>query len=137
MCHTQTLVPIPDDLLADIDFDATHPEFGLDGAGRQCFAIDSCIVAALLAVWAAGYKTLGCCCGHGQVAGGIITIDTSDAGRAYAGPRTPTQERYAEIHSSGRGPAATPPALGAGLQRFESSRPDQPNDGIPDDEIPF
>jgi len=101
MCHEQTLVKIPG-LCADyreeaLHFDATHPEFGIDADGDKCFRIDSCIVPALLAVWAAGYRTLGCCCGHGQGAGGIITLDT-----AHGKPKTGTQERFAELHATGR-----------------------------------
>lgn len=74
MCGTTTLVPIPEWARAREWFDETHPEFGIDEEGRQCFAIDSCIVSALKAVWAAGFKTLGCCCGHGQ-GSGVISLD--------------------------------------------------------------
>lgn len=97
------LVPIPahmDSVLAVVKAladDATDVEFGRDEQGRACFRIDGCIVDALKAVWAAGYKTLGCCCGHGQNAGGIITIDN---GTFSLAPRTGTQERYAAIHAT-------------------------------------
>ena len=81
MCTTSTLVPIPPLLLPyygpDSMFDPTHPEYGVDEQGRKCFVLDTCIVPALLAVWAAGMKTLGCCCGHGQRSGGVISLDTS------------------------------------------------------------
>lgn len=80
MCLTSTLVPIPPLLLPYYQgpgqWDPTHPEYGIDAEGRKCFAIDSCIVAAVQAVWAAGIKTLGCCCGHGQRSGGVISLDT-------------------------------------------------------------
>ena len=92
MCLTSTLVPIPDLLLPyygpGSGFDPTHPEFGIDGAGRKCFAIDSCIVEAVEAVWKAGSKTLGCCCGHGQRSGGVISLDTGrlfESGRPVGG----------------------------------------------------
>lgn len=104
MCETQTLVPIPE--WADAStFDADHPEYGIDADGRKCFAIDTCIVPALLAVWAAGYRTLGCCCGHGQVSGGVIsgimTLDTGAPG--YRGPRTETQRQMGRVHSAAIG----------------------------------
>lgn len=72
MCEHPTLVPIPEWALEN--FKAGHPEYGVNEEGRQCFRIDSCIVAALEAVWAAGFKTLGCCCGHGQ-GYGVISLD--------------------------------------------------------------
>lgn len=75
MCSAQTLIPIPEWATWNWDnFDVTHPEYGLDSQGRKCFQIDSCIVPALLAVWEAGFKTLGCCCGHGQ-GRGVISLD--------------------------------------------------------------
>ena len=89
MCDKGTLIPIPDGYdWALANFDPTHPEYGLDDQGRKCFRIDSCIVPALLAVWAAGFKTLGCCCGHGQ-GNGVISIDfglheRDDAGEVMA-----------------------------------------------------
>lgn len=83
-------------------------EFGRNEQGHACFRIDGCIVGALLAVWAAGFKTLGCCCGHGQAAGGIITIDS---GTFSTTPRTGTQERYATIHAGHPDPCG--PAAGA------------------------
>ena len=92
------LVPIPNHMpeaQAMHADDVDDVEFGRDERGRLCFIIDGCIVDALKAVWAAGYKTLGCCCGHGQNAGGIITIDN---GTFSCTPRTGTQERYAAIH---------------------------------------
>lgn len=77
MCMTSTKVPIPALLLPYYaDVDVTHPEYALDEAGRVCFVMDSCIVEAVKAVWAAGMKTLGCCCGHGQRSGGVISLDT-------------------------------------------------------------
>lgn len=103
MCSSLRLIPIPD-LLADYrepgnGFDPAHPEFGIDAAGRKCFSIDSCIVPALEAVWSANYRTLGCCCGHGQAAGGIITLDT-----AHGTPTTDTQRSFAHLHSSETNP---------------------------------
>jgi hypothetical protein len=92
------LVPIPDHMPeARANFEPYGPEYAWDAQNRPCFSIDACIAPALLAVWAAGYKTLGCCCGHGQDAGGIITID---AGTFSAHPRTGTQERFAAIHEA-------------------------------------
>jgi len=97
----QVLVPIPNHMadvrapVADLCEDADNREFGRDAEGRSCFRVDRCIAPALLAVWAAGFRTLGCCCGHGQDAGGIITLDT---GTFSADPRTGTQERFAALH---------------------------------------
>jgi len=74
MCKS-TLVPIPPHLPESLEhFDATHPEYGYDAEGRKCFRMDGCIVDAVLAVWAAGFKTLGCCCGHGS-GHGVISLD--------------------------------------------------------------
>lgn len=75
MCETRELVPIPDWAQWSLSqFDKSHPEYGFDEMDRRCFAIDACIVPALLAVWAAGFKTLGCCCGHGQ-GYGVVSLD--------------------------------------------------------------
>ena len=75
MCTETTFVPIPAWATRSLSiFDANHPEFGIDNQGRKCFAIDSCIAPALQAVWDAGFKTLGCCCGHGQ-GYGVISLD--------------------------------------------------------------
>ena len=76
MCTDQILIPIP--AWGDSSrFDASHPEYGLNSEGQQCWQIDACIAPALLAVWVAGYKTLGCCCGHGGP--GVISLDLGDA----------------------------------------------------------
>ena len=77
MCESNesTLVRIPEWATWSLEqFDASHPEFGLNAEGQRCFRIDACIVPALLAVWEAGFKTLGCCCGHGQ-GYGVISLD--------------------------------------------------------------
>lgn len=95
MCSETRMIAIPE--WADAAFDETHPEFGRTDDGTPAFAIDACIADALLAVWTAGYRTLGCCCGHGQEAGGIITLDTAGAGQGE--PVTQTQRRWAEIHT--------------------------------------
>ncbi len=55
-----------------------HPEYACDDEGRACFRLDGCIVAAVEALWAAGVKTLGCCCGHGSQHG-VISIETEVA----------------------------------------------------------
>lgn len=73
MCTESTLVPIPD-FITPFEFDPSHPEYGIDEQGRRCFRIDSCIVPVLLAVWEAGFKTMGCCCGHGS-GRGVISLD--------------------------------------------------------------
>jgi hypothetical protein len=79
MCDTQTLVPIPDVLWESGEvagFDPGHPEFGLDDQGRRCLALDTCIVPAVHALWAAGVITVSCCCGHSDGTNGVITIKT-------------------------------------------------------------
>lgn len=82
MCNTRTLVPIPAFILADpLCSSAARPEvfdggeYATDDQGRRCFVIDTCLVPALTALWAAGVKTSGCCCGHGTGSGviGLIT----------------------------------------------------------------
>lgn len=84
MCktHTTILVPIPDFIKADpLCSSAANPEvydggeYAIDSEGRQCFVIDACLVPAVQALWAAGIKTSGCCCGHGSGSGviGLIT----------------------------------------------------------------
>lgn len=115
---SSVLVPIPDHmedvawLVAELCDKPDDAEFGRDEEGRASFRIDGCIVDALKAVWAAGYRTLGCCCGHGQNAGGIITIDN---GTFSLMPRTGTQETYTAIHTANMSrwrcrPAKTPEA---------------------------
>ncbi len=70
MCEQAVLVPMPPWAK---NYEAGHPEFGLDSEGRRCFQIDACIANALKAVWAAGFKTSGCCCGHGS-GRGVISL---------------------------------------------------------------
>lgn len=119
------LVPIPDHL-ADYRecFDPSSPEFGWDGQGHACFAIDACIASALRAVWAAGYRTLGCCCGHGQDAGGIITLDGAGLGPNH--PCTLTHDRFKSIHDAAllgaRGEDRTAEAFG---RRFSLRPPEE------------
>src|SRR3990167_225800 len=74
MCNDTTLMPIPS-FIEPFKFDPTHAEYGIDEQGRRCFAIDSCIVPALEALWAAGIKTVGSCCGHGSGTG-VIGLGT-------------------------------------------------------------
>ena len=94
MCKQSALVPIPEWATWALEhFDAAHPEYGVDAEGRACFRIDCCIVPALLAVWGAGFKTLGCCCGHGQ-GYGVISLDLGLHERADA------PEVLAEHHCS-------------------------------------
>ncbi len=66
MCDKQKLVPIPEFLKQHINFDAQHPEYGIDGHGQECFSMDACIVPLLEVLWAYGVVTFGCCCGHGS-----------------------------------------------------------------------
>ena len=99
MCSESVLVPIPD-LLADYrdrPWDPTwsDAEFGILPDGTKCFRIDACIAEALTAVWAAGMRTTGCCCGHGQESGGVISVDTSGRGREKSNP---LRGRYEQIH---------------------------------------
>ncbi len=75
MCEQKRLVPIPDFLKPSVDFDASHPEFGIDTEGRECFRMDACIVPAVEALWAAGVETTGCCCGDGSRRG-VIGLKT-------------------------------------------------------------
>ncbi|HEY5420131.1 MAG TPA: hypothetical protein VIL10_05305 [Marmoricola sp.] len=72
-------MPIPDVLWESGEvagFDPGHPEFGLDDQGRRCLALDTCIVPAVHALWAAGVITVSCCCGHSDGTNGVITIKT-------------------------------------------------------------
>jgi hypothetical protein len=80
MCVNQyDLVRIPDWLKEDpLCYSGISPDGGevtIDGQGRECLVIDSCLVLALRALWAAGVKTTTCCCGHGTGSGviGILT----------------------------------------------------------------
>lgn len=75
MCDKQQLVPIPDHLRPEVDFDAAHPEFGIDAEGRECISLDACLVPAIKALWAAGVVTVGCCCGHGS-GKGVVSLKT-------------------------------------------------------------
>jgi hypothetical protein len=78
MCDTKQLVPIPDFLRPPVDFDPTHPEFGVDPEGRECFSLDACIVPVLETLWAYGVQTTGCCCGHGS-GRGVVGFRTERA----------------------------------------------------------
>lgn len=84
MCERTKLVPIPEFLRSDYQdvFAAGEAgpgrEFDFDAEGRQCFALDECIVPAVQILWAAGIKTLGCCCGHGS-GHGVVSILTESA----------------------------------------------------------
>lgn len=35
-------------------------------------SLDRCLVPAIKAIWAAGFETLGCCCGHGKEPPSVI-----------------------------------------------------------------
>ena len=84
MCFDITLLPIPTWAKYNLEhFDSTHPEYGLNDKGDKCFKIDACIAEALKAVWSAGFKTLGCCCGHGS-GSGVISIDLGIWERDYS-----------------------------------------------------
>src|ERR1044071_3883366 len=81
MCQREyELIPIPDFIKVDprciYEFDPTNPEFGVNEVGQECFRIDRCIAPALKALWAAGIKTTGSCCGHGSGSGvvGLLTF---------------------------------------------------------------
>ena len=85
MCDKTILVPIPDFLKADYqdiferrDYGA-HKEFDVDADGRQCFALDECIVPAVEALWSLGVRTLGCCCGHGS-GHGVVSFEVPNGG---------------------------------------------------------
>lgn len=79
MCNRRKLVPIPNFIKQDqrciSQFDPTHPEFGINNKGEECFRIDECIAKTLETLWSAGIKTTGSCCGHGSGSGviGLVT----------------------------------------------------------------
>jgi hypothetical protein len=85
MCDQTLLVPIPDflkDGYQDIFEEGAYGagrEFDLDPQGRQCFALDACIVPAVEALWAAGIRSTGCCCGHGS-GHGVVSIEVPNGG---------------------------------------------------------
>lgn len=85
MCDKTLLVPIPDFLLADYQDVFQSEEYGpsrefdVDSDGRQCFALDACIVPAVEALWAAGIRSSGCCCGHGS-GHGMVSIEVPNGG---------------------------------------------------------
>jgi hypothetical protein len=67
MCTRRILVPIPNFFTEGKDyhfFDEKHPEYGINRKGQRCFRLDACIVPLIKALWAGGFKTRGCCCGH-------------------------------------------------------------------------
>jgi len=80
MCKEYELVSIPGFIRRDpecvYEFDPKHPEYGLNELAEECFRIDRCIAPALKALWAAGIKTTGSCCGHGSGSGviGLLTL---------------------------------------------------------------
>lgn len=79
MCNEAELVPIPDFLMNDqirAGLLSAHPEYGHSDDGVPCFQMDKCIVPAVKALWAAGIRTIGCCCGHGSKHG-VISLETS------------------------------------------------------------
>ena len=75
MCNAVSLIPIRPALggRAIHDFDAAHPEYGLNDRGERRLALDTCIVPAVRALWAARVVTYSCCCLHGQ-GYGVITL---------------------------------------------------------------
>ena len=79
--ETVILVPIPDFIRNDprcfYHFDPTHPEYGIDADGRECFAIDAGVAEPLRVLWDAGIKTMGCCDGHGSGTG-VISFPTHE-----------------------------------------------------------
>lgn len=82
MCDRTELVPIPDFLIDDRlreSLNSAHPEFGHNVDGVPCFKMDACIVPAVNVLWAAGIRTIGCCCGHGS-GHGVISLETEGAG---------------------------------------------------------
>jgi len=96
MCNNRVLVPIPDFIMADpLCSSADNPEvfdggeYAIDDQGRQCFVIDECLVPALTALWAAGIKTSGCCCGHGTGSGVIGLITNYDRGGKHLSEAVP------------------------------------------------
>jgi len=104
MCDQKTLVPIPDLLWQQTPisqaFDPDHPEFGIDDQGRQCLNLDTCIVPAVQALWAAGIPTESCCCGHGS-AWGVITIQSKEI-PGLRGAQQMSRARYEELLSCER-----------------------------------
>lgn len=52
----------------------------LQAPGRETVCLDLCIAPSVLALWAAGIKTFGSCCGHnGAVPRTIIVDDVESA----------------------------------------------------------
>lgn len=78
MCDDVVSIPIPDFLMNDAIREGlltAHPEYAHDDAGVPCFRLDRCIAPAIEALWAAGIRTRGCCCGHGS-GHGVISLVT-------------------------------------------------------------
>lgn len=93
MCNSSVLVKIPDFLLRpDIHYGhgTAHPEWGHNADGEPCFRIDACIAPALQALWDAGVRTIGSCCGHGS-GHGVISLETDPTPATPAPPPAPPQ----------------------------------------------
>ena len=79
MCEEHELVPIPEFLMTEQikrGLLSAHPEYAHNVDGTPCFVLDKCIVPAVRALWNAGIRTIGCCCGHGS-RHGVISLETS------------------------------------------------------------
>lgn len=50
---------------------------------RQVICVDTCLVPEITALWMAGIRTTGCCCGHNK-ANGFIGVDFADIPRMKA-----------------------------------------------------
>ncbi len=77
------------------EIDVTAPEH-LREPGRDTICLDLCIAPAVLALWAAGVRTYGACCGHNGQAPRLIVIDEADVTAAELAlrPGETAQIRY-------------------------------------------
>jgi len=51
------------------------PDWMLEHKERRTACVDECIVDQIKALWAAGYTTEGCCCGHGKEPPSVVIAD--------------------------------------------------------------
>lgn len=54
-----------------------------DGSPGYGICVDRCIVGEVIALWKAGIRTYGCCCGHNKVKG-FINVGEEDFERAIS-----------------------------------------------------
>ena len=79
----------------------SEPLIGEESNDALCITVDRCCIPDLQALWAAGARTVCCCCGHGDPDAAMIVVLPEDADKVRKMGYTETKPRNKQCAKCG------------------------------------